>query len=91
MELHSHKETLEHVSVTHPILGLILFWGGSALCFVALSFEQTLNDINLLLAIVLKLFSIASIIISVIIYWDKISVNFKQMQLDFKEKFQRKK
>jgi hypothetical protein len=26
-----------------------------------------------------------------VIYWDKITANFKQMTLDFKDKFQRRK
>lgn len=91
MELHSHKETIETVSVSHPILGFILLWGGFALGIFSLNTEQTLNDINLFLAIFLKLLSIASILLSVIIYWDKIVTNGKVMYADFKEKFQRKK
>ncbi len=91
MELNSHKETIESVSVSHPVLGFILFWGGFILGIFSLSTEGVLNDINLFLAIFLKLLSIVSILLSVVIYWDKIAANGKVMLSDIKSKFQRKK
>lgn len=91
MELHTHKDTIEHTLVAHPVLGFILLWGGFILGIFSLGTEQILNDINLFLAIFLKLLSIASILLSVVIYWDKIVVNSKIMYADIKEKFQRKK
>jgi len=91
MDLHTHKESIEHVSVSHPILGFILFWLGSISAFISLGFEQSLNDINLMLAILLKLFSIISIILSVVIYWDKITDNSRQIKKDIKDKLQKKK
>lgn len=91
MELHSHSETIENAHAAHPILGAICLFGGFTLGIFSLAMEQTLSDINLLLAIGLKLLSIASICLSVVIYWDKITANFRQMKQDVKEKFQRKK
>lgn len=91
MDLHSHKDTIEGAHEAHPVLGSILFIGGFMLGIFSLAAEQTLSDINLLLAIGLKLLSIASIFLSVVIYWDKITANFKKMKQDVKEKFQRKK
>jgi hypothetical protein len=92
MDLHQHKETIEHASSTapHP-LGFILFWAGSVVGFISLNMEQTLTEWNLILTLILKIFSICSITLSVVIYWDKITANFKQMTLDIKDKFQRKK
>jgi UDP-N-acetylmuramyl pentapeptide phosphotransferase/UDP-N-acetylglucosamine-1-phosphate transferase len=91
MELHSHKEHIEHITVQYPILGTTLLILGGAIGFISLSFEQHLNDINLMLSIFLKLLSIGSIMLSVVIYWDKIRSNSKQIHQDFKDKFQKKK
>lgn len=91
MDLNSHKDTIEGVNEAHPVLGTLLFIGGFTLGIFSLAMEQTLSDINLLLAIGLKLLSIGSILLSVVIYWDKITSNFKKMKKDVKEKFQRKK
>ena len=88
MDLHQHKDALEQVS-THPV-GFILFWAGSIAGFISLNMEQTLTEWNLIFSLILKLFSICSIILSVVIYWDKITANFKQIRLDFKDKFQKK-
>lgn len=92
MDLHTHKDAIEHASsgAPHP-LGFILFWVGSIVGFISLNIEQSLNEWNLIFSLILKLFSICSIILSVVIYWDKITMNFKQIQLDYKEKFQKKK
>jgi hypothetical protein len=92
MDLHQHKETIEHTSiqVPHP-WGFILFWVGSIVGFISLNMEQALTEWNLIFSLLLKLFSIVSICLSVVIYWDKITANFKQMTLDFKDKFQRRK
>lgn len=91
MDLHTHKDAIEHASSSapHP-LGFILFWAGSIVGFISLNMEQTLNEWNLIFSLVLKLFSICSIILSVVIYWDRIATNLKQMKLDIKDKFQKK-
>lgn len=90
MDLHTHNETAQHIHHVHP-LGFILFWAGSIVGFMSLSFEQNINEISLLLGVILKLLSICSIILSVVIYWDKITANSRQIKKDFRDKFQRKK
>lgn len=89
MDIHSHHEAAQHAQAAHP-LGFILFWAGSIVGFMSLSFEQNINEISLLLGVILKLLSICSIILSVVIYWDKITANSRQMKKDFKDKFQKK-
>lgn len=91
MELHSHKETIEGAAVAHPVLGMMFLILTPVLGVFSLGMEQTMSDVNLMLSIGVKLLTFVSFTLTVIIYWDKIVVNFKQMQLDFKEKFQRKK
>ena len=91
MDLNSHKDIIEGGHEAHPVLGTILLFGGFTLGIFSLAMEQSLSDVNLLLAIGLKLLSIASILLSVVIYWDKIKANFKQFKSDVKEKLQRKK
>lgn len=90
MDLHQHRETIEQTasSAPHPF-GFILFWAGSIVGFISLNMEQILTDWNLILSLCLKLFSICSILLSVVIYWDRISANFKQIKLDFKKMFKK--
>lgn len=87
MDLHSHKDVIENSP--HPF-GFILFWLGSIVGFISIGMEESLNDWNLLLSLVLKAFSICSILLSVVIYWDKITSNFRQIKKDVKDKLQRK-
>lgn len=91
MELHSHKDTIDGIADSHPKLGLFILATGFIAGFFSISFEQTLNDINLIMSIFTKCLMPISILITIVIYWDKITANLRQMKEDAKEKFQRKK
>lgn len=91
MELHTHKETIEGVTIAHPVLGIVFLILTPILGIFSLAMEQTLSDINLLLGIGVRLLTFVSFILTVIIYWDKITANLKQIKQDAKDKFQRKK
>lgn len=91
MELHSHRDTIDGIAESHPKIGLFILAIGFLAGFFSLNFEQTLNDINLIMSIFTKCLMPLSIVLTIIIYWDKITANLKQIGLDFKGKFQRKK
>ncbi len=91
MELHSHKDTIEGAHVAHPILGVISLVSTFVLGIFSVAVEQTLNDTYLMLGIVVRLVTCGSFLLTVIIYWDKITANFKQIKKDAKDKFQRRK
>lgn len=91
MELHSHKETIEGAAIAHPLLGIFFLVLTPVLGIFTLAMEQTASDINLLLSIGVKLLTFVSFILTVVIYWDKITVNLRQIKEDVKEKLQRKK
>lgn len=91
MELNSHKETIEHATVAHPVLGVVLLFTTFVLSIFSVAMEQTMSDINLLLSILVKLLTFVSFILTIVIYWDKITANFRQIKQDVKEKLQRKK
>jgi hypothetical protein len=96
MDLHHHKETIENVSETHPKLGILFLILTPILAFFSAiieisSLEHSLTIANLIGALIVKLLTVCSFIVTVVIYWDKITVNLRQISVDFKEKFQKKK
>lgn len=91
MELNSHRETIEGAATAHPVLGMIFLVLTPVLGIFSFAMEQTMSDVNLILSIGVKLLTFVSFILTVVIYWDKITTNLKQIKEDAKEKFQRKK
>jgi len=90
MDLQSHKETIEGAHGAHPILAAVILFLGFLAGIFSINFEHTLNDLNLLLSIFTKCLMPVSILLTIVIYWDKITANLKQMKKDAKEKLQRK-
>ena len=91
MDLNSNKDTIEGAAIAHPVLGMIFLILTPVLGIFSLGMEQTMSDVNLMLSICVKLLTFVSFILTVVIYWDKIVANLKQIKEDAKERFQRKK
>lgn len=96
MDLHTHKDTLEGIHEAHPKLGILFLILTPILGFFSAlleinSLEHSLTIANLIGALFVKFLTVCSFIITLVIYWDKITTNFKQIKLDFKEKLQKKK
>lgn len=95
MELHSHKDTIEGAHQAHPYLGVLFLIATPILGILSVvieptSLEHTLTIANLIASLFVKFLTFLSFTATVVIYWDRITTNFKQMRLDFKERFQKK-
>lgn len=95
MDLHHHKDTIESISETHPKLGILFLiltpiLGVFSAIIEISSLEHSLTIANLIAALVVKFLTFCSFVITLVIYWDKITANIKQIKLDYKEKYQKK-
>lgn len=95
MDLHNHHDTIESASQAHPKLGLLFviltpIFGVIAIFTEPSSLEHTLTIANLIGSLFAKFMMLCSFVATLVIYWDKITANFKQIRLDFKDKFQKK-